>query len=104
MASFTATQEAFWLNTPLKELGVNIKECISLSEHPSNHRNSKHIDYPHRFGREGFRRGDMKIVYVETLKKIADSLTEAMDPEKFIMFRDVLVVSRLLLKIIKTEK
>ena len=79
------------------------KACISFSEHPGNHRNSKHIDYHHHFMREGVRRGDIKLVYVETLKQIADILTKALEPEKFIKFRDALVVSRSLLKIIKTQ-
>ena len=80
------------------------KACISFSEHPGNHRNSKHINYRNHFVREGVQRGDIKLVYVETLKQIADILTKALDPEKFVMFWDALVVSRSLLKIIKTQK
>ena len=80
------------------------KACISFSEHPGNHRNSKYIDYRHHFVREGVQRGDIKLVHVETLTQIADILMNALDLEKFIKFRDALVVSRSLLKIIKTKK
>ena len=108
MVASTTTQEAFWI----RYLGVNIKPpiimfednkaCISFSDHPGNYRNSKHIDYRHHFAREGVQRGDIKLVYGETLKQTADILTKALDPEKFIRFRDALVMSRSLLKIIKT--
>ena len=73
-AASTATHEAFGLKYLLKELGVNSQSPIimfednkarkSFSEHPSNHRNSKHIDYLHDFVRDGVQRGDIKLVYV----------------------------------------
>ena len=80
------------------------KVCINFLEHPDNHRNSKHIDYDHHFVREGVQRGDIQLVYVETLKQIADILTKAPGPENFIKFWDTLVVSCSLLKINKTQK
>ena len=39
------------------------KARISLSEHPGNHRSSKHIDYRHLFVKEGVQRGEKKLVY-----------------------------------------
>ena len=99
-AASTAIQEAFWLKCLLEELGVNIrslivmfednKACISFSGHPCNHRNSKLIDYREKRGSER----DYK----------ASVWANSKDPEKFIKFRDALVVSRSLLKIIKTQK
>ena len=63
MAAAAATQEAFWLRFLLEEMGLNVstpivqkednKACISFSDHPGEHRNSKHIDYCHHFVTEG---------------------------------------------------
>ena len=78
--------------------------CINFSDHLGNHRDSKRIHYRHHFVREGVKRGDIKLVYVETLERIADIFTKELEPEKYIPSRDVLVVSRLLLKIIKDMK
>ena len=39
------------------------KATISFSDHPDNHRNSKHIDYRHHFVREGSQRGGIKLVF-----------------------------------------
>ena len=98
----------------LKELGINIQypiiifanneACVSFTDYPGNHRNSKHIDYSHYFMRERLQRGAIKLVYVGTLIQIADIFTKALEPEKFIPFRDALLVSRSLLKIIKEMK
>ena len=54
--------------------------------------------------REGVQRGDIKLVYLETLKQIADIFTKALEPETYIPFRDALVASHSLLKIIKDMK
>ena len=80
------------------------KAYISFFGHPGNHRNSKHIDYRHHLVREGVQRGDIRLVYIETMKQIADILTQALDKEKFIGFRNALVVSCSLLKIVKSQK
>ena len=103
MAAATATQEAFWLRFLLEELGLNVstpivlkednKACISFSDHPGNHRNSKHIDYRHHFVREGVQRGDISMEYIETKFQLADIFTKALDTITFIKFRDMLVVS-----------
>ena len=103
----TVIQEVSRLKYLPEELVVNNKSliitfeenkaCISSSEKQDNHRESKYIDYRHHSVREGVQRGDIRLLYVETLKQIADILTKALEPEKFIMFRDALVVSRNLL-------
>ena len=55
--------------------------------------------------REGVKRGDIKLVYImERLNQFADIITKALDPKKYIPFRDALVVSCSLLKIIMEMK
>ena len=48
-----------------------------------------HIDYRHHFVSE---HGDIKLVYVEMPKQIADIFIMALELEKFIPLRDALVV------------
>ena len=67
MAAATATQGAFWLRFLLEKMGLDVaipivqKEdnnaCTSFSDHPGNHRDSRHIDYRHPLVREGVQRG-----------------------------------------------
>ena len=88
MAAATAVQEASWLGFLLEEMRLNgttpivLKEnnkaCISFSDHPGDHRNSKHIDYRHPFVREGVQRISMD--YIETQFQSADISTKALDP------------------------
>ena len=97
----------------MEELGLNVatpivlkednKACISFSDHPGNHRDSKHIDYCHHFVREGAQRGDITIEYIETKFQLADTFTKALDATTFIKFRDMLVVSASTLNLV-TEK
>ena len=69
------------------------KACISFSDHPGNHSNSKHVDCRHHFVREGVQRGDISMEYIETQFQLADIFTKALDAVTFIKFRDMLVVS-----------
>ena len=103
MAAASATQEAFWLRFLLEGMGLNVvtlivlkednKVCISVSYHPGNHRNSKHIDYRQYFVREGVQRGDNSMEYIEANCEIADIIPKAMDAVTFIKFRDMIVES-----------
>ena len=46
----------------------------------------------------------MKLVYIETLKQIPIIVEKTLNTEKFIRFRDTLVISRSLLQIIISQK
>ena len=103
MAAATATQEAFWLLFLLEELGLDVatpivlkeddEACISFSDHPGKHRNSKNINYRHHFVREGVQRGDINMEYTETQFQLADIFTKALDAVTFIKFSDMMVMS-----------
>ena len=103
MVAATATLEAYWPRFFLEELGLKVsipivlkedsKACISFSEQPGNHRNTKHIDYRHHFVREGVQHGDIIMEYIETKFQLADIFTNALDAVTFTKFRDMLGMS-----------
>ena len=80
MAAAMATQEAFWLQLLLEEMGLNVtnqivpkednKASVRYSDHAGNHRISKRTDCRHHFVKEGVQRGDISMEYVETQYQI----------------------------------
>ena len=74
------------------------KAYISFSDHPGNHRNSKHIDYCHHFVRDELHRGDNSMKYIETKFQIADIFPKVLDVVPFINFKDMLMVSGIVKK------
>ena len=103
MAASAAAQEALWLRMILEELGISLdkplilrednKSAISFSEHPGEHRRTKHIDYRHHFVRERVQKKDIRLDYIDTEDQLADILTKALDTNRFLKLRDMLVVS-----------
>eukprot|EP01038_Epipyxis_sp_PR26KG_P014695 gene14695-19743_t len=103
MAASAATQEALWLRMILEELGISLvqplvlrednRSAISFSQHPGDHRRTKHIDYRHHFVREKVQSNDIMLEYIETLDQLADIFTKALDSDRFIKLRNKLVVS-----------
>eukprot|EP01031_Cornospumella_fuschlensis_P026641 gene26641-32192_t len=89
MAASAAAQEALWLRMILEELGISLdkplilrednKSAISFSEHPGEHRRTKHIDYRHHFVRERVQKKDIRLDYIDTEDQLADILTKALD-------------------------
>ena len=87
----------------LEELGISLvqplvlrednRSAISFSQHPGDHRRTKHIDYRHHFVREKVQSNDIMLEYIETLDQLADIFTKALDSDRFIKLRNKLVVS-----------
>jgi hypothetical protein len=90
MTASAAAQEAIWLNRLLEELGFHMpkpiktykdyKAAILFSDHPGDHRRSKHIDTWRYFVREAVTNGEIQLVYVNTEDQLADGMTKALQP------------------------
>jgi hypothetical protein len=90
MAATSASQEqAIWLNRLLEEMGFRSKKPIILyednkaasilfSDHPGDHRRSKHIDTRKYFLRDAVINGEFKLEYINTTEQLADGLTKAL--------------------------
>ena len=91
MAASAAAQEAIWLNRLLEEMGFRSKKPITLyednkaailfSDHPGDHRRSKHIDTRKYFLRDAVTNGEIKLEYINTTEQLADGLTKALTPD-----------------------
>ena len=91
MAASAAAQEAIWLNRLLEEMGIHSKKptilyeankaAILLSDHPGDHRRSKHIDTRKYFLRDAVINGEIKLEYIKTTDQLADRLTKALTPD-----------------------
>ena len=91
MAASAAAQEAIWLNRLVEEMGFFSKKPIILyednkaailcSDHPDDHRRSKHIDTRKYFLRDAVINGEIKLEYINTTVQLADGLTEALTPD-----------------------
>ena len=91
MAASAAAQEAIWLNRLLEEMGFRSKKPIILyednkaailfSDHPGDHRRSKHIDTRKYFLRDAVINGEIKLEYINTTEQLADGLTKALTPD-----------------------
>ena len=76
LAASAATQEAMWLNRLLQQLGFRTprptktyednKAGILFSDHPGDHRRSKHIDTRRYFVRDAVLNGDILLEYIPT--------------------------------------
>ena len=104
MAAAAATQEALWLRMILEELGISMSQpllihednnaCIHFTEHPGEHKRTKHINYRYHFVRERVQSGEIKFIPIDSKEQIADILTKTLEPGPFKTARDRLVVSK----------
>ena len=93
MAASAATQEALWQTRLLQQLGMRIelpitlyednKSAILFSDHPGDHRTTKHIDTRKEFARDAVTKGLIKLVYVPTAEQLADGMTKALPTQLF---------------------
>jgi hypothetical protein len=78
-----------------RTLAVHIKEdnqgAIYMSDHPTNHSRTKHIDIQHFFIREHAKNKDVEITYIPTTDQLADILTKATSKATFLSLRDRLM-------------
>jgi len=90
-------KEVLWNDALLKELNIldildiTILEdnmgAIKLSENPTLHQRSKHIDVKYHFIRQHLASGDFNVHYIETSKQLADQLTKNQTPPIFLSQR-----------------
>ena len=57
------------------------KAGILFSDHPTDHRRSKHIDTRKYFLRDAVTKGEIKLEYINTTEQLADGLTKALTPD-----------------------
>ena len=57
------------------------KVAILFSDHPGDHRRSKHIDTRKYFLRDEVINGEIKLEYINTTEQLADELTKALTPD-----------------------
>ena len=102
MAASAAAQKAIWLNRLLEEMGFqtpkpitkmgfrskkpiilyeDTKAAILFSDHPGDHRRSKHIDTRKYFLRDAVTNGEVKLEYINTTEQLTDGLTKALAPD-----------------------
>jgi hypothetical protein len=77
MAASAATQEALWQARLLQQLGMRVdlpitlyennKSAIMFTDHPGDHRTTKHIYTKVNFAREAQTNGFFKLVYIQKL-------------------------------------
>ena len=80
MAASAAAQEAIGLSRLLEEMGFRSKKPIILyednkaailfSDHPGDHRRSKHIDTRKYFLRDAVINGEIKLEYINTTEQL----------------------------------
>ena len=114
MSLAAATQEAIWWRMILEELGfstskpIHLNEdntsCISFADHPGNHKATKHISTRYHFIRENVAAGDIVVDPVSTNEQLADIFTKALPKDKFVQFRNQLVVSKAKLELMVVLK
>ena len=110
MGACAATQDAMWLKSLLRELGIggennttlilnedervepiilheDNKACIAFSKNPGDHKRSKHIDVRYHFVRERVEAKDIELRYIKTTDQVADIFTKALARDQFIILR-----------------
>ena len=93
IALLEATKEIQWLRGLFGEIQRPIKEpttlysdnkgAISISIDPKHYSRTKHTLLRFSYIREEVKKGTIKVIYLETTKIIADSLTKALPSPKF---------------------
>jgi hypothetical protein len=86
MALTKGCQEALWMRRLLRDIGHKQKTptiiyednqgCIELAKNPKHHERTKHMDIKYHFVREKVENKEVKLVYIETNKQLADCLTK----------------------------
>jgi len=98
------TKQALWLRSILSELGfpqdtILIKSdnqgAIALTEDPTFHARTKHIDIQHHFIRERVAAGHVKLIYEPMETLIADIMTKALSRNQHHFFTEHLGLAQL---------
>lgn len=88
------TKEVVWLRALLRAMGfpqtaATILWCdnqgaIALTEDPSVHARTKHIDVQYHYSRERVEMGEIGFKYIHTLENLADTFTKSLPETSFI--------------------
>ena len=86
MATTAASQEALWQTRLLQQLGMRVtlpvvlfednKSAILFSDHPGDHRTTKHISTRKEFTRDYVTKGGIKLEFVAIQDQLADAMTK----------------------------
>lgn len=97
MAASEAAKEILWLRQLLIDIDepqlvvtlcIDNQSAIKLIHNPIYHKRTKHIDIRYNFIREKVEQNIINIEYVNSSNQLADFLTKALPPSKFINNRD----------------
>lgn len=97
MAASEAAKEVLWLRQLLIDIDepqlmitlcIDNQSAIKLIHNPIYHKRTKHIDIRYNFIRENVQKNIIVIKYVPSMCQLADFLTKALPPGKFINNRD----------------
>jgi len=92
MAATHASKEAIWLQRSCSSIGLvkqpmrldcDSQSAIFLAKNPTYHLKTKHIDVQYHFVRDMVEEKKMLLENVDTLKNVADSLTNSLSIGKF---------------------
>lgn len=99
MGQSAAATNVMWTRGLLKELqikGANLENvtliyadnqgAISLANHPTFQKRSKHINIRYYYTRDLIKQGEIELAYRSTHDMIADGLTKQLGPIKFAQF------------------
>ena len=97
VALATATKEALWILTWLKEIGIDIttipinidsQGALNFANNGQFSQRTKHIDIKHHFIWDHLKNKDIKLQYLGTEDMIADAFTKPLERIKFEKFKD----------------
>ena len=66
------------------------KSAIDLSENPTHHERTKHIDIAYHFIRDTVEQGDVKVVYITSKQQLADMLTKGVTKPLLEWFKETI--------------
>lgn len=64
------------IGAKLTNLYVDNQSAIALAKNHDNHKRSKHIALRNHYCRQQYKKGEIAMVYIESNKQLADSLTK----------------------------
>ena len=104
MAATHANKEAVWLQRLCLSIGLvqkvvrlycNSQSAIFLAKNPTYHAKTKHIDVQYHFVRDMVEEKKVLLEKVDTMKNVADSLTNSVSIEKFSWCRESMGIDAL---------
>jgi len=108
IAGSSAACQVVWLNSVMKEMGIELekpiallvdnKSAIDLANNPVSQGRSKHIETQFHYIRDQVNNGKLKLIHCPTQLQIVDILTKPLKKERFKMLREQIGVIALELR------